>query len=158
MNYGGPLASIDGRVFGVLIPASSRGEGETAGIDGYDSGIGFAVPLEDIFAVLTKLKEGKDLRRGLLGITPQGADVYNSAPVIGAIQPDSAASRAGIQVGDKLVSINDKATPNYSAVQHILGPKYENDKVTVTVSRGGKDQEFKDITLLGTSTAFANAA
>ncbi|HUR55959.1 MAG TPA: trypsin-like peptidase domain-containing protein, partial [Gemmataceae bacterium] len=157
VNYGGPLASIDGRVFGVLIPASARGEGETAGVEGYDSGIGFAVPLEDILAVVSKLKQGKDLRRGLLGITPQGADVYNTAPVIGAIQPDSAASRTGIQVGDKLVAIDGRPTPNYSAVQHILGPKYEGDKVTVKVSRGGKDQEFKDVTLLGTSTAFVNA-
>ena len=157
VNYGGPLASIDGRVFGVLIPASARGEGETAGVEGYDSGIGFAVPLEDIFAVLPKLKEGKDLKRGLLGITPQSPDTYNTAPVIGSIQPDSAAARAGIQVGDKLLSINDKPTPHYSAVQHILGPKYEGDVVSVKVSRAGKDQEFKNVPLLGTSTAFVNA-
>ena len=51
-------------------------------------------------ASLPRLKEGKDLRRGLLGITPQGTDVYNAPPVIGAIQPDSAAARAGLKVGD----------------------------------------------------------
>src|SRR5690606_17319965 len=55
-NYGGPLLSIDGRVFGVLVPASPQGDGETAGVEWYDSGIGFAVPLEDIFAVLPRLK------------------------------------------------------------------------------------------------------
>src|SRR4029079_4955080 len=101
INYGGALIAIDGRVFGGIVPMSNRAEGETAGVDVYDGGIGFAVPLEDVLAVVPRLKQGQDLRRGLLGITPQGTDVYNAPPVIGAIQPDSAAARAGMQVGDK---------------------------------------------------------
>ncbi len=157
VNYGGPLVSIDGRVYGVIVPASNRAEGETAGVDVYDGGIGFAVPLEDIFAVLPRLKEGKDLRRGLLGITPQGADVYNSAPVIGAIQPDSAAARAGLAIGDKIVEINGKKATNYSMLQHILGPMYEGDKISLKIMRGDKEMEFKDIALIGTATAYVNA-
>ena len=112
MNYGGPLVAIDGRVFGVVVPMSNRAEGETAGVDVYDGGIGFAVPLEDVLRVLPRLKQGQDLRRGLLGVNPQGTDVYNAAPVIGAIQPDSAAARAGIQVGDRILEINGKKIPN----------------------------------------------
>ncbi len=100
--------------------------------------------------MLPRLKQGKDLRRGLLGITPQGTDVYNAAPVIGAIQPDSAAARAGMQVGDKIVEINGKTIPNYSTLQHVLGPMYEGDEVTVKVMRGDKEQEFKGVKLLGT--------
>src|SRR5262249_17576063 len=64
LNYGGPLIDVDGRVYGVLVPASPFSEGDTAGVEWYDSGIGFAVPLEDIFAVLPRMKQGKDLRRG----------------------------------------------------------------------------------------------
>jgi serine protease Do len=157
VNYGGPLIGIDGRVYGVVVPASSRAEGETAGVDVYDSGIGFAVPLEDIFAVLPQLKAGKDLRRGLLGVTPQGTDVYNAAPIIGAIQPDSAASRAGIQVGDTVLELNGKKITNYSTLQHVLGPMYEGDEIAVKVKRGEKEMEFKGIKLLGTATAFVNA-
>jgi serine protease Do len=157
VNYGGPLASIDGRVFGVLVPASTRGEGETAGVEWYDSGIGFAVPLEDVLAVVPRLKEGKDLRRGLLGISPQTADQYSTQPVVGAVQPDSAAARAGIRVGDRIVALDGKSIPHYSALLHILGPKYEGDTVTVKVLRGDEELEFKDVTLLGTATAFVNA-
>src|SRR4029079_7946457 len=108
VNYGGPIIDIEGRVQGILIPASPNpkaGEEEVAGFEWYDSGIGFAIPLEDVLAVLPRLKEGKDLRRGLLGITPQGADVYNSPPVIGAVQPDSAAARLGIKPGDRILAI-----------------------------------------------------
>ncbi len=157
VNYGGPLVSIDGRVYGVIVPASSRAEGETAGVEWYDCGIGFAVPLEDVLASLPRLKEGKDLRRGLLGITPQGADVYTAAPAIGSIQPDSAAARAGLQVGDKITEINGKKVPNYSTLQHILGPKYEGDELVLKVTRGDKEMEFKAIKLLGTATAYVNA-
>jgi S1-C subfamily serine protease/predicted esterase len=157
VNYGGPLVSIDGRVYGVIVPASNRAEGETAGVDVYDGGIGFAVPLEDINAVLPRLKEGKDLRRGLLGISPQGADVYNAAPIIGAIQPDSAASRAGLQIGDTILEINGKKIPNYSTLQHVMGPLYEGDEVTVKVKRGDKEQEFKSLKLHGIVTAYVNA-
>ena len=157
LNYGGPLIAIDGRVFGVIVPASNRAEGETAGVDVYDSGIGFAVMLEDVFTVLPRLKQGQDLRRGLLGITPQGTDVYNAAPIIGAIQPDSAASRAGIHVGDRIVEINEKKIPNYSTLQHVLGPMYEGDEIAIKVHRGDKDLDFKGVKLLGTATAYVNA-
>ena len=74
VNYGGPLVALDGRVFGRARAGVHRaGEGETAGVEWYDSGIGFAVPLEDVLAVVPRLKGGKDLRRGLLGITPKDA-------------------------------------------------------------------------------------
>ena len=156
-NYGGPLVAIDGRVLGVLVPASARSEGETAGFEWYDSGIGFAVPLDDILPKLDALKKGTDLRRGLLGINPQVTDAYNAQPVIGAIQPDSAAARAGLKVGDRLVAIDDKPVPNFSTVQHVLGPKYEGDTVKLKVVRGDKEMEFAGVALLGTSSAFVNA-
>ncbi|MBX9579539.1 MAG: PDZ domain-containing protein [Gemmataceae bacterium] len=155
-NYGGPLVAIDGRVLGVLVPASVRSEGETAGFEWYDSGIGFAIPLEDVLAKLSALKGGKDLRRGLLGINPKDADAYTAKPVIGAVGPDSAAARAGIKVGDTIVSIDGKPTPNFSSVQHALGPKYEGDAVTVQVLRDGKEVEFAKIELQGTQTAYVN--
>ena len=92
VNYGGPLVSIDGRVQGILVPASPRGEGDTAGLEWYDSGIGFAIPFEDVLKVVPRLRDGKDLRRGMMGITPQSLELYNTALVIGAVAPDSAAA------------------------------------------------------------------
>ena len=47
-NYGGPLVDIRGRVMGVIVPLSPQSAEEIAGIEWYDSGIGFAIPLEAI--------------------------------------------------------------------------------------------------------------
>ena len=154
VNYGGPLVAVDGRVYGVLVPASTRGEGETAGFEWYDSGIGFAVPLADIFAVLPKLKAGTTLRKGLLGITPKGSDVYGSVPVVDTVSPDSAADRAGVKPGDQIVKFDGKPVPHFSAFQHLIGPKYEGDTVSLVVRRGDADVALPQLTLTGTQTAY----
>src|SRR5205814_158981 len=42
INYGGPVIDVQGRVQGILVPASPKGDDEAAGYEWYDSGIGFA--------------------------------------------------------------------------------------------------------------------
>jgi S1-C subfamily serine protease/predicted esterase len=155
VNYGGPLVAADGRVIGVLVPASPHGDGDTAGVEWYDSGIGFAIPFADVLAVLPRLKQGKDLRRGLLGITAQSPDQYTAAVVIGSVAPDSAAAKAGLKTGDRIVTLDGKPVANYTQLQHVMGPKYEGDTLAVKVVRDGKEIEFKSVTLSGAVTATA---
>jgi serine protease Do len=156
VNYGGPLAAIDGRVYGVLVPASPRGETDVAGVEWYDSGIGFAVPLEDVFAALPRLKAGEMLTRGMLGITAKVAeDTYNPKPVVGNVARDSAAEKAGVLAGDTVTAIDGKPVANFSQVQHALGPKYAGDAVAVKVLRDGKEVEFKNVKLTAAVTSFA---
>lgn len=154
VNYGGPLIDIDGRVMGVLVPASPRGQDETAGVEWYDAGIGFAIPLEDIYTVLPRLKQGKDLKKGLLGITLQSADIYGTKPVIASISPDSAAFRAGIKVGDTVVELNGTRVVRQAQILHLLGDKYEGDTVSVKVLRNQKELSFPNLKLSGTLTAY----
>jgi S1-C subfamily serine protease len=146
-NYGGPLVDIYGRVLGILIPASPQSDGETAGVEWYDSGIGFAIPLEDVNAVLSRLKAGKDLNRGLLGITVQSRDIYGPPPTIAAVAPESAAAKAGIQPGDVVTELDGKPVRNQAQVLHALGTKYEGDNVTVKVKRGKEEKTFVNLRL-----------
>lgn len=155
VNYGGPLIDVDGRVIGILIPASPFSDGDTAGVEWYDSGIGFAVPLEDVMAVLPRLKQGKDLRRGLLGVTPSSRDIYSAYSKIGTVSPDSAAAKAGIKPGDEIIEIDGKPVLNHAQVQHALGPKYEGDTVSVKVKRGSETKEFTNLVLSGSVTAYS---
>jgi serine protease Do len=145
-NYGGPLVGLDGRVQGVLVPASPRAEGELAGFEWYDSGIGFAVPLEDVYRVLPRLKAGKDLRHGVLGITMQG-DEFTTAPTVATVTPGSPAEKAGIKPGDVIAAIDGKPVGNQAQLRHRLGPKYEGDTVSVTLRRGKDEVKIDKVAL-----------
>ncbi len=154
VNYGGALVGLDGKVFGVLVPASPDAEGDTAGVEWYDSGIGFAIPLEDILGVLPRLKGGKDIGRGVLGFNPKQPEEMYTVPVtIGSLSADSAAAKAGVQVGDIITAIDGQPIKHFSGLRHILGPKYEGDVIAVTVMRGDKEVKFEKVVLGSLATA-----
>jgi S1-C subfamily serine protease/dienelactone hydrolase len=154
-NYGGPLVDLEGRVQGVLVPASPRAEGETAGLEWYDSGIGFAIPLEDINRALPRLKEGKDLKHGVLGVTMKTQDEFADEPVIGAVAPGSAAEKAGIKPNDVIKEIDGKPVGNHAQVRHHIGAKYEGDSISIKLLRG-KDEviTLEKVVLSGAVAAF----
>src|SRR5207249_3376457 len=124
VNYGGPLVDLDGRLVGILVPLSPRAEEETAGVEWYDSGIGFAVPIEDIMRVLPRLREGKDLVRGMLGVTLKEGTSPNATPIIDQIFDESAAAKAGLQPGDQIAAIDGAPVVRQAEMMHALGPKY----------------------------------
>ncbi len=159
VNYGGPLVSIDGRIIGLLIPASPQGDGETAGFEWYDSGIGFAAPFEDVLRVVPRMKAGTPekpvvLKAGMLGVNFASGDQYNAIPTIGVVNPASPAEKAEIKTGDVILEVDGKPVMNNAQVLHMLRPKYEGDGVTLKVKRGDKEMEFKDIKLSGTTQSF----
>ena len=154
VNYGGPLLDLEGRVLGVLVPTSPRGQDETAGYEWYDSGIGFAIPLEDINAVLPRLMKGENLHKGQLGISLQSQDIYSAKPVIANIAPDSAAQCAGIKAGDIVTEINGVRVNRQAQILHLLGDKYEGDIVSVKVLRGKEELSLANLKLTGPLSAF----
>lgn len=163
-NYGGPLIDLLGRVQGVLVPASPRSEGDTAGFEWYDSGIGFAIPLEDINRVLPKMlkgtaKEVVTLKRGLLGITmpqQQGQDEYSAPTTISTLSPGSAAEKSGLKVGDRIKEIDGKPIVSQAQLKQALGSKYDGDTVVVKVDRDKKELQFK-IKLEGAIAAYPSS-
>ncbi len=130
-NYGGPLVDLDGRVQGVLVPASPRAEGETAGFEWYDSGIGFAIPLEDVNAVLPRLKEGKDLQpRPARRHACKTADMYGVA-ADGRHRRPGLAGRQGRHQARRRHHSRSTASrsPTTPRCCTPLGTKYEGDTV-----------------------------
>ena len=95
-NYGGPLVDIHGRVLGVLVPLSPEGDDEMAGIEWYDSGIGFAIPMGDVERVLPQLKRGEDLFPGRAGVSFKGPNLYTGEPIIGGLPPQRPDGRGGL--------------------------------------------------------------
>lgn len=136
VNYGGPLADIEGRVLGILVPLSPQSSGEVAGLEWYDSGIGFAIPLVDVYTALDRLKTGKDLFPGLMGITVKTQDIYEGSSVIDRVRYGSPAQQAGIKEADTIVELDGQKIQRHAQVLHVMGNKYAGDKISIKIKRG----------------------
>ncbi len=148
VNYGGPLVDTEGRVMGILVPLSPQGNTESAGVEWYDSGIGFAISLEDVFAVLDRLKLGKDLRPGLSGVAIKSADLYAVQPVIDRVRYDSPAYKAGFKSGDVIELVNGQPIKRLVQLFDQLKSRLEGDSLEMTVSRG-EEKITERLTLVG---------
>ncbi len=145
-NYGGPLVDITGRVLGVLVPLAPETGSETAGVNWYDSGIGFAVPLEHIFKMLPKLREGHDLKPGVLGINLKGSDMFAVSAEIAACRVNSPAYKAGIKVGDIVVSADGRPVTRQAQLKTVLGSHYAGEHMALVLERG-KERINADVEL-----------
>ncbi len=89
VNYGGPLIDLTGKIQGILVPLSPRfdGDGASAGVEWYDSGIGFAIPSRDLMKVVDRLRAGKDLKPGKLGLTLQPVSPFASELKVDKVLP-----------------------------------------------------------------------
>ena len=137
VNYGGPLVTLDGRIAGILVPLSPRGGGSvTSGIEWYDSGIGFAVPLKDALASAEKLRSGQNLKPGRIGIRLVSAGVFDADVVIDRVLPGGPAERAGLLKGDRILAIDSQIVERNSVLMESLATYYAGDLVTMTIQRG----------------------
>lgn len=138
VNYGGALVDIEGRVLGVIAPLSPQGNGETAGVEWYDGGIGFAIPLEDVYASLDRLKTGTDLLPGLLGITFAGGQATNVPAIVDRVRYNSPAQQAGLKTNDHVIEADGEKIVRVAQLKHVMGRKYGGDSVKLTVKREDK--------------------
>jgi len=142
-NYGGPLVDIEGRVLGVCVPLSPGSREEAAGAEWYDSGIGFAVPLEGLSAVLDRLKAGETLKHGFLGVVTEPFGMPPTGAQIKEVQPDSPAAKAGLEKGDKILQIGGADVIDVTHLRSVIGRHFAGDKVEIVIRRG---EEQKTLT------------
>jgi serine protease Do len=136
-NSGGPLINTKGEVVAI----------NTAKIP-YGQGIGFAVPINTVKAVLTDLIENGHVMRPWLGISTVKLNAkissYYSLPLMhGAlivdVEPFGPADNAGLRRGDIIEEINGNKIDNPSQVSsYIRKKKIVNDTVTITINRYGR--------------------
>ncbi|MCH2114762.1 MAG: PDZ domain-containing protein [Pirellulales bacterium] len=160
-NYGGPLVDLRGRVFGILVPMSLQSSGpnvanDLAGADTYDSGIGFAVPLEHIFGLLPRWRRGEDLLSGKLGIGFVAGAPHLQLPEIASVWVASPAAKAGWRAGDLITEIDGEPIATQAQLRFQIMPRYAGDSVVVSLRRGEQLLETS-ITLAGELAPFEHA-
>lgn len=156
LNYGGPLVDIEGRVLGILVPLSPQGKDDlAAGVEWYDSGIGFAIPLAAALQTLEKLKQGQDLLPGLLGVTFKSRDEFGGEPVLDRVRYNSPAQVAGFKSGDVIIQADDQNITRIAQFRHVLGTKYAGDAVKLTARRGTMELSA-DAKLIGVLEPYEN--
>jgi S1-C subfamily serine protease len=116
---------------------------------------GVAVPLDTIERVSTALQQHGRMRRGYLGIGSQPVALPEnlrshlsltqpSALLIVSVEPGSPADRAGLILGDVLVSLGGETVRNTDDLLELLGPERVGQPAAVRVLRGG---ELRDLTV-----------
>lgn len=159
-NYGGPLIDIHGRVIGILVPmAPNPSGGETnalAGVEFYDSGIGFAVPLEHVLEILPRWKEGDDLLPGKLGIGLTPGEAHLQAAEIRSVWPNSPAADAGWKAEDQIAAVDGQPIHSQADLRFAITPRYAGDTLKVTIERGD-EQIDTELTLAGQLEEFRHA-
>jgi serine protease Do len=140
-NYGGPLVDLGGRVFGLLVPLSPEGKDEAAGVEWYDSGIGFAIPADDLQAVVARLKGGKGLHSGVAGIRFATLGIQIADPVISGAFPNSPASKAGLKKDDRIVEIEGRKIGRAAEIKEEFTRRYAGERVHLKLLRDGKPLE-----------------
>ena len=135
-NSGGPLLTLDGEVVGINSAGSQDAQN-----------IGFAIAIDTAQPIITQLQQGKTITKAYLGVTTtavdptvasrSGLDIDHGLLIVD-VAGDSAASSAGLQPGDVIVSINGTATDDSSTLGDVIRTTGAGHVVHLEIDRKGK--------------------
>ena len=131
-NSGGALANSTGQVIG--INASIR----TDGVSGTNAGIGFAIPIDVAVKVAAHIRSGSSLDPGFLGVAPAAADDTAAGVQLGEITENSAAAAAGLEVGDRVLSIDGAPVSGFAELAGLVQSRFPGESLTVVIDRDGQ--------------------
>jgi len=156
-NSGGPLFNQYGEVVGIVSAKYSQSSNGTT-----VEGLGFAIPMNDVFSMVKDIMtNGYVSNRAYLGITPQTLTEGTAAQFhydvtagvfINYVEPDSAADKAGLRMGDVITKVDgtdiktvedlNLAKKKYSAGDTATLEVYRPDgTITVEITWGAAPKE-----------------
>ncbi len=141
-NSGGPLVNLKGDVIGI-----------NNAIDARAQGIGFAIPINSVKAVLGQLKDKGKVSRGYLGIQIEpmrreiakqlGVPEDTEGALVGRADLGGPAFQAGIRPYDVILEIAGKKVRNPSELVAAVAGTPAGEKVEIKVRRGGDVQQLR---------------
>jgi Do/DeqQ family serine protease len=138
-NSGGALVDLEGNLIGINTAIISGSGGS--------NGIGFAVPVDMVSAVVAHLERDGEVQRGLLGVTitdlgPEVAEALevdvSEGALVTSVMPDSAAEQAGLQVSDIVVELNGEAITSSRDLRNSVGLMRRGEEAELRLYRNGE--------------------
>ena len=139
-NSGGPLFNIRGEVIGINTAIVAHGQG-----------IGFAVPINLVKALIPQLEEKGHVTRGWLGVMIQDLN-ENLAETLGVpgqkgaliaeVVEGSPAEKAGLQHGDLVVSVDGRTIEGYAQLSRTIALLPPGSTAKIGIIRNGKRMEI----------------
>ncbi len=138
-NSGGALVDMNGRLIGINTAIYSKSGGSM--------GIGFAVPSNMVRAVLAGFAQGGKVVRPWLGawgqqVTAEIADSLGMKRPVGVLIDEvyagGPADRAGIRVGDVVLSVNERPADDPDSLDYRIATAAVGTTVAVKLSRRGE--------------------
>ncbi len=149
-NSGGPLVDLNGDVIGINSSIRTASSGGLDSSSGGSIGLGFAIPIEQVWPVVQQLRDGQTPTHARLGVSVSDASSTNgllSGAGIESVNQGSAGQKAGLKRGDVVTKVDDQVvTGSDSLVATIRGHR-PGDKVTLTVVDGGTKTRTVQVTL-----------
>lgn len=139
-NSGGALVNSKGQVIGIntLKMAGSSVEG-----------MGFAIPINSTKTIYEQLIQYNKVKRPYIGINGRNLDEDTAKAnnlVVGvyvlSVEKFSAAEKAGINIGDVIIEINDKKISSIYELNEITNSYSIGDEVKLKIYRDGNEKEI----------------
>jgi putative serine protease PepD len=128
-NSGGALVNTNGEVIGINSAIA------TSGSNSGNIGLGFAIPSDKAVQVANALKSGQKVSHPALGVSVTEAD--GGGALVSTVTANSAAAKAGLQQGDVITSVDNKAINDSDDLVGAIQAASVGDKVTIQFTRNG---------------------
>lgn len=138
-NSGGPVFDSHGFVVGI---ASAKYAASSI------EGLCFCVPIDDVRSMIDEIiNKGYVSGKPLIGVSVYDKEITNygfiqsqrsiNGAKIAAIGPNTAAAKAGLQVGDIIVAADGEEIKSVSALRTVLADYRSGNAIVLTISRNG---------------------
>ncbi|ALV42825.1 hypothetical protein AU252_18065 [Pseudarthrobacter sulfonivorans] len=149
-NSGGALVNSKGEIIGVNVAIASAGSDSST--TGGNIGVGFSIPINHAKRVAQEIIDTGKASHGQLGVSvkEKSSSSSSSGFSVGAdvatVEPNSAAAKAGIKVGDVVIKFNDLVISEPNQLTAAVREQAGGSTVKLTVLRNGQEQTL-DVTL-----------